>query len=693
MSCQERLLTDLDANLEKSYRSKHGDKNYLVREYYAPCLRNSTKMDQAVSYFTSSVLGALPFESLKAFINNNGTIRIICSVNLTKSDLEILDENCLERPRIVSEAILRELEEIYKEPNIIKHSTRVLGYLIKHKLLEIKIAFWETGLFHEKIWIFEDFQNNYVVSTGSNNGTISALVNNRESFHLFRSWADDSEQDRARTEHEYFNNCWSGGEPGLDVINFPDVAKEVLQSNAYDSTEEIQNGESSLPEVGIEIVLPPLRNYQIEVLKNWEKANHTGIVQHCTGAGKTITAISAIVKWCSIGKSALILVPRESLKEQWIEEIEKAIPSNCNVFSCDSMKRVKSNLFTALSGGLRNNFAVAISTYDMARSEEFHKQLPRDGVLVVFDEVHHLGSTMASKIMEYDADGKLGLSATPESHRDNDRTNLLYSYFKGDGPNSSAVLDPKLDIKDGIARGILSPYKYEIHPIQLETIEAEQWNRLTKEIATLRAIVEKNKFAIEEKESLKLKTFQRSSVIKTATNKINVAARILLDSNKKSKQQNLKTRWLVYCHSQEQLNQLKAEIVVLHPLIYHSEHSKSENSAALRKFMISGGIILSMKCLDEGVNIPKADHALILASSQNPREFIQRRGRVLRQVKLVEKTAVIHDLVVIPDGINAEWVDNAEFKRCYEFAESAENGIVVQTKMDELRIRFNLSIE
>ena len=589
MGSQDQLLTDLEATLEKSYRSRHGDKNYLVRQFYVPCLSKATKMDQAVGYFTSSVLGALPFESLKSFIMKEGVIRIICSAKLEKEDIASLEENYQDRPRVISDAILRELKDLFEETNLTSHSTRVLGYLIKHKILEIKIAFWGTGSFHEKIWIFEDSQNNYIVSIGSNNGTISAMVNNRESFHLFRSWSDDSEQDRARGEREYFTNCWTGVEPGLEVINFPDVPKQLLEEIAYDSIEEIEAGEASLPGVGFDIVLPPLRNYQDEVLRNWKRSKHSGIVQHCTGAGKTITAISAIVDWCAVNNSVLILVPRETLKDQWVEELEKAIPRNGPVFRCDSIKEVKASLYTALSVGSRENFAIAISTYEMARSDEFIKQIPRKGVLVVFDEVHHLGSRMASNFMNYNAEGRLGLSATPESFRDIDRTKLLYSYFSRDGLSSSAILDPKLDIGDGIARGILSPYQYHIHPIELELSEAAQWNKLSKEIVTLRAMIEKRKSELDVRKSLELKIFQRSSLIKNANNKVNVAAKILMDSRRESRQRNQRTRWLVYCHTQDQLNQLKAQLLPLHPLVYHSDQSNEVNNDALQQFKIAGG--------------------------------------------------------------------------------------------------------
>ena len=86
--------------------------------------------------------------------------------------------------------------------------------------------------------------------------------------------------------------------------------------------------------------------------------------------------------------------------------------------------------------------------------------------------------------------------------------------------------------------------------------------------------------------------------------------------------------------------------------------------------------MVSIRCLDEGVDIPAVDHALILASSQNPRQFIQRRGRVLRKAPW-KHIAAIHDAIVVPVSLEDEPEQTSllksEFVRAIEFSKSALN--------------------
>jgi superfamily II DNA or RNA helicase len=115
--------------------------------------------------------------------------------------------------------------------------------------------------------------------------------------------------------------------------------------------------------------------------------------------------------------------------------------------------------------------------------------------------------------------------------------------------------------------------------------------------------------------------------------------------------------------------------VGLHPMEYHSSMC-GDRQSALEWFMTVGGILVSIKCLDEGIDIPMVDHALILASSQNPRQFIQRRGRVLRKTK-GKSIAVIYDAIVVPLSLEDEPDQYAllksELLRAIEFANSALN--------------------
>jgi superfamily II DNA or RNA helicase len=169
----------------------------------------------------------------------------------------------------------------------------------------------------------------------------------------------------------------------------------------------------------------------------------------------------------------------------------------------------------------------------------------------------------------------------------------------------------------------------------------------------------------------KMLLIQRSRIAKKARVKTGLATNVI------KKEFTEGQSWLVYCEDSDQLNEmlLKLRAEGLRPLEYHSNMS-GEKADALNWFKKFGGVLVSIKCLDEGVDIPAVSHAFILASSQNPRQFIQRRGRVLR--KSAEKNlAVIHDAIVVPIDPESESEQisllKAELIRALEFANSALN--------------------
>ena len=109
--------------------------------------------------------------------------------------------------------------------------------------------------------------------------------------------------------------------------------------------------------------------------------------------------------------------------------------------------------------------------------------------------------------------------------------------------------------------------------------------------------------------------------------------------------------------------------------------------------------VVAIRCLDEGIDLPDVRMGFLLASSTNPRQFIQRRGRLLRRA--AGKTrAIIYDFIVQPPDFGGEANDKSfnlerklfrrELERVLEFCASAENGPVSLNKLNDLRLRYNL---
>ncbi len=177
-------------------------------------------------------------------------------------------------------------------------------------------------------------------------------------------------------------------------------------------------------------------------------------------------------------------------------------------------------------------------------------------------------------------------------------------------------------------------YEYFPHAVHLSDEESELWKKLTKQISFELAKSKKKDNSTGLSDKAKMLLIQRSRIAKKARVKTGLATNVI------KKEFTEGQSWLVYCEDSDQLNEmlLKLRAEGLRPLEYHSNMS-GEKADALNWFKKFGGVLVSIKCLDEGVDIPAVSHAFILASSQNPRQFIQRRGRVLR--KSAEKNLAV----------------------------------------------------
>jgi superfamily II DNA or RNA helicase len=181
----------------------------------------------------------------------------------------------------------------------------------------------------------------------------------------------------------------------------------------------------------------------------------------------------------------------------------------------------------------------------------------------------------------------------------------------------------------------------------------------------------------------------RARIAKGATAKIDLARRVIREHFEPGQ------RWLVYCDSQDQLYAVRdaLEEEGVDPDVYHSD-MEGDRQQTLERFKVNGGVVVSIKCLDEGVDIPAATHALVLASSRNPREFIQRRGRVLREAP-DKSLAHIYDAIVVPRSMGDDEDPDtslleAELARAIEFGRGAIGPSSI-TDLERIAARYGIS--
>jgi superfamily II DNA or RNA helicase len=687
-----------DIPLKATY---HKGKDDIAREFYLPCMATATRYDRAVGFFSSTIY-TIAWPSLRSFVERGGKMRVICSPALQNDDIDALERGYSERALQAAATNLQTaIAGLLADTKTQKPAT-ILASLVALGVLEVKLAFVGTSgerrLYHDKVGLVHDGFGDQIAFKGSMNETWSGLSadGNLESVDVFVSWDSPREAERVRSETEYFESLWENRYSGVEVSPFPDVAKDALLSAA-----DVQNWTSLADELVAQSLgaamstaeeLSPRRTprqHQSTALANWNRNGRKGILEHATGSGKTFTAICAIEQALALGNVPLILVPSELLLTQWEKEVRTSLNSLApSILLCGAGNtQWKDALLLQAWTRPRvdNKPRIVISTLQTAIGEQFRDGLIEgDHLFVVSDEVHRMGSTSCRKLFTIASGPRLGLSATPRRSGDPEGTDALMSYFGG-------ILEPPYSLQDAINDGVLTPYMYYVHRVTLDDAEQAQWDELTSRIRILFARL-KGDTTTDAGSANRLKTLilQRARIIRGAGNKIPLAVSIL------SREVQPNQKWLVYCDSIEQLSALRAALTEKDiPASEYYAAMTGDRESTLKHFELNGGILLSIRCLDEGVDIPSVTHALILASSQNPREFIQRRGRILRKAP-GKSLAFLHDAIVIPRDTSGEAPDisvtQRELLRAVEFGKTALNPSAV-TELERIALAYSLNLE
>ncbi|PPS44901.1 DNA phosphorothioation system restriction enzyme [Chroococcidiopsis sp. TS-821] len=443
-----------------------------------------------------------------------------------------------------------------------------------------------------------------------------------------------------------------------------------------------------------------LRPYQRQAVASWFANNGRGTLKMATGSGKTITALFIAAElYQKIGLQVLLVVcPYQHLVTQWAKECEKF--NLQPVLAFENLRSWHSTLSTQLynvrSGNQR--FLTAIATNSTLISDGFQSQLRYfpEKTLIVGDEAHNLGAPRLEECLPRNIGLRLALSATPERYFDDAGTQSLFDYF-------GAVLQPEFTLKEAIARGALVHYLY--YPILVELTHAESlaYAKLTKKIGRALLWQQRDNVALEnfDYEDLTPLLMQRARLIGAAENKLN-ALRDLMKSRRET------THTLFYCSDGTQgsrrsaNDQLEAVVRILglelgYRVSTYTAQTPLSEREKLRHQFETGELqgLVAIRCLDEGVDIPAIQTAVILASSGNPRQFIQRRGRVLRPHPGKER-ATIFDTIVLPPELDRETLEvernllRKELRRFVEFADLADNAGEARMKLLGLQKRYGL---
>lgn len=671
-----------DINLEDEYKTPRDN---ITRDFYIPLLEKTKLYQRSVGFFSSSSLIDLSY-GLANLVKNNGKIQYIVSPVLSDEDIKAINDGYANREEIENRILLESFEEpkdYFEEERL-----NLLATLIANGVLDIKIAYslnkdGKIGLFHPKLGLFYDEEGNCVAFSGSMNETKSAFNDNYESFDVFTSWNDPI---RVSNKKRDFNLLWENEDGNALVYKFPEAPKNKLlsykKSNVNWNIDDEEEIEKQLNKIDIDdekitnepripdLVLKDggLRGYQKEAIKNWRENGYIGIYDMATGTGKTYTALGSIVDiYNNLQKKLAVVIccPQIHLVDQWVEDI---LAFNIKPIIChskapyDYKKKLKTEI---LDFNLGVEKFICMVCCNLTYKNDFIQEQIRniDGdVLLVVDEAHNFGSSDLIKTLDDKFKYRLALSATFERYGDEYGTNFLTNYFQ-----KKCII---FTLEQAIPK-YLTRYKYYPILITLESDELEEYHNLSREISK-NLKYDKQGRVIGLNKTGELLAGKRARLIAGAHGKITKLTSLMKNYQNDN-------HILVYCgatkvnEQDEDGNDLK-QIQAITDIIgnqlnmdaakFTSEENPKERAIIKEKFAYGKElqVLVAIKCLDEGVNIPAIKTAFILASTKNPKEYIQRRGRVLRKFPGKE-FAEIYDFVTIPRNLeDAYCLTNEEIK-------------------------------
>ena len=673
-----------DLSIKPSYTKTDDD---IAEEFYLPCMRCSNRYDRISGYFGSTIY-IIAWDALKEFIESGGHMRLICSPYISDEDERAMSRGYSARHDVLlADSLRAEMDNLFSQAALSAPAT-LLAYMIAEDIIDIRIAAIDSGMltadvrrmFHDKVGIFKDTFNNAVGFRGSMNETYKGLSSdgNIESIDAFPSWLGERDAQRLTDAATLFNRLWENSVPNISVYKFPDAVRSILKEKAKgcnwrELLSEIQVTETDAKRWSADkrTGAKKPRKHQVDALKAWEKNGRRGILEHATGSGKTYTAICAIRNSLEKGETVLVLVPSIALLVQWKNEIEANMYGiTVDFLLCgDVYTEWKRDGVLAAWTAPSHKHRIILASMDTASNFEFIKRIVQgDHLFLVADEMHRLGSPKRRNILSIVSGPRLGLSATPRRYGDPEGTKVLLDYFGG-------IIEPPYTLMDAINSGVLTRYFYYPQKIRLSMNEQEEWNEITNRIRLMIARSagdDTTRNAIFQSPAIKKLLIKRARIVKNATEKVALALKVIRDNYQDWQ------KWIIYCDNILQLRQV-LDILTQNGFNAYEYYAEMEGDRqeTLSYFSLNGGILVSIKCLDEGVDIPSATHALVLASSQNPREFIQRRGRILRKSK-GKHYAYLYDAVTVPfiaeeENEKSLSIIEAELSRAIEFGEGAEN--------------------
>ena len=677
-------------------RYRSGDAYAKPCEFYNQVLPCTKLYRRAVGFFSSTSFLEIS-HGILSLVKNDGKMQLITSPRLNEDDVAAIKKGYESRENIYLRAFAREMTL----PKTINEQNRlnILANLIEMGILEIKIAVTknpEFSMYHEKIGLFVDDEENKVAISGSMNESETAISENFESFQVFCGWYE-GDAERVKICEDDFNAMWQNKQNALEVFDFPELPTAFIQKyKTSDNITETINRKivplafesfcddeklSSQLFFDFDKKVSP-RIHQIRAIEKFIENDFQCLFAMATGTGKTLTSLFAANELSAYVQldSILIIVPLKDLVDQWEKDVRAYFSGEviCVRSGVDWKEKISDlSLLRLLKKDNRQKRLVVITTYDsFSLNNEKLIDVLGENALIIADEVHKFGASSYSKKLPQNIRYRIGLSATPKRPYDDKGTKAVFDYFC---PNGNAY---EFSIKDAINNNMLCHYNYYPIVVRLTDDEMEAYDLISEKVSRLSMVINNStNTTVEDEQKLEQLLKERHRIIERAENKKEMFFERMIEEIK-----NYKDRTIVFCpdgqneSGEDLLTDYKTELwkilIANGKIVSMSEYVQGTNRKVIEAFSANAiHILFAKQRLNEGIDIPAAKRAFFISSSTSEREFIQRRGRVLR--KSPGKTlAEIFDFIVVPPDKKSQYASsiiNNEIKRAMDFAATADN--------------------
>lgn len=666
-----------DLKIDYSYTSL-GDKK-IKDDFLIPALRCAKNYYRGAGFFSSSVLESIA-DGITPLVRKGGKIKLLASPRLSENDIEAIKIGYEMRESLIKEFICRDLLDAFD--GLSDDNLKIVAELIAEDVLDIRILDVankqsDFAIFHDKFGIIEDDSGDYVSFVGSSNETESGLVINYEKIRVFKSWEDGSSA-FAMEEKDDFYALWNGEKESVITYDFHDAIKaKVVEAIAI--REQKTHGLHAAP--------VKLRDYQEEAVSAWVNNGYRGFYVMATGTGKTWTAIFASKELLKNRNCFIVIAaPYKHLVKQWEEDVRAIYNDATIVLISSEFPDWEEKLTNAIIMQRINKDSkvIAITTIKSFYSDRFDHTISKSDQekLLIVDEAHRFTKRDASLKEKFNF--FLGLSATPFNGKNAKNGYDLMEFFGGQ------VYD--LPIEKALERNCLVKYNYYPIFVNATADEEARFKNLSHKMANCF----KNGVLVDKDNLIKYSR-ARLRIIAMAQEKIDRLQEILGFVQEKD-------HFIVYCgdgkvysNCEEEIRHINYVKQSLNNLGYKASQFTASENIDERMNLVKNfdeGMITSLaaiRCLDEGINIPSIEGALILASNDDFREFTQRRGRILRKHD-GKVTANIYDVILLP-SFDCPGMAAIEFRRYYEYARLADNKNELEEKLVDFLNQYSLTEE